>query len=256
MANQNNNALTEYIERARKVLQHEQRTNHQDQAIRSGGLEAFVGRWIDETSNICKNAQLDPQPLYRFAEQLEAYRKQDPMQRAASLRAALAILNELDNHTRKRTAGVDATVSDSITASKSNTEKHEPPSKTAHESTTPNRQATAAKPVADKAIVDKMETSRNPIRLEAGMSQGHTTLTLLSADITAIPGVGPTVATRLHSLGIHTVRDLLFYFPREHRDYSKLEKIANIPYGEMTTTMGLIWEVETQRINNGRTRTI
>ncbi len=88
------------------------------------------------------------------------------------------------------------------------------------------------------------------------MSQGHTALTLLRADITAVPGVGPSAATRLHTLGIRTVQDLLFYFPREHRDYSKLEKIANVPFNELTTTMGLIWEVKTQRINNGRTRTI
>ena len=58
------------------------------------------------------------------------------------------------------------------------------------------------------------------------MTQGHTVMTLLTADVTAVPGVGPSVATRLHTLGIRTVRDLLFYFPREHRDYSKLEKIC------------------------------
>jgi ATP-dependent DNA helicase RecG len=93
------------------------------------------------------------------------------------------------------------------------------------------------------------------VHLEAGMSQGHTALTLLSADITAVPGVGPSVATRLHHLGIRTIRDLLFYFPREHRDYSKLEKIANLPFNELTTTMGMIWEVTTQRTSSGRTRT-
>ncbi len=52
------------------------------------------------------------------------------------------------------------------------------------------------------------------------------------------------------------MRDLLFYFPREHRDYSKLEKIANIPLGEVTTTLGLIWDVENTRTSGGRVRTI
>ena len=85
---------------------------------------------------------------------------------------------------------------------------------------------------------------------------GHTVLTLLTADVTAIPGVGPTVAKRLQHLGIRTIRDLLFYFPREHRDYSKLVKIAHIPFDEVTTTMGLLWDVKTQHTNNGRTRTI
>lgn len=88
------------------------------------------------------------------------------------------------------------------------------------------------------------------------MSAGHASLTLLSADVTAVPGVGPSIAAKLHSLGIRTVRDLLFYFPRQHRDYSKLEKIANIPFGEVTTTLGLIWDVETVRTSRGLARTI
>ena len=91
-----NPTLTSYIERARKVLQHEQRTNHQDQAIKPGGLEIFVVRWADEVSSICKNAGLDLRPIHSFTEYLEGYRQQDPMQRAASLRAALATLNELE----------------------------------------------------------------------------------------------------------------------------------------------------------------
>src|SRR5205814_2271648 len=91
-----NPTLTSYIERARKVLQHEQRTNHQDQAIKPGCLELFVVRWADETSTICKNTGLELSSIHHFAEHLEGYRKQDPMQRAASLRAALAILNELE----------------------------------------------------------------------------------------------------------------------------------------------------------------
>jgi len=88
------------------------------------------------------------------------------------------------------------------------------------------------------------------------MSSGHASLTLLSAEITAVPGVGPSVAAKLRSLGIRTIRDLLFYFPRQHRDYSKLEKITAIPFGEVATTLGLIWEVETVRTSKGLARTI
>src|SRR6266705_4668777 len=97
MSNSTTNALASYVERARKVLQHEQRTHHQDQAIKPGGLDLFVVRWADEASAACKKAGLDSGPIHRFTEHLEGYRQQDPMQRAASLRAALAILNELES---------------------------------------------------------------------------------------------------------------------------------------------------------------
>src|SRR5579859_2944055 len=99
MPDTTNNALAQYVERARKVLQHEQRTNHQDQAIKPGGLELFVVRWADQVQGACKEAGLDPRPIHSFTEYLEGYRRQDPMQRAASLRAALSILNELDGDT-------------------------------------------------------------------------------------------------------------------------------------------------------------
>src|SRR5260370_28133744 len=97
MSMHTNTVLVPYIARARKVLQLEQRANHQDTVVKPGGLEVFVVRWADETSTVCRNAGLDLKPIHRFTEHLEGYRRQDPMQRAASLRAALAILNELDN---------------------------------------------------------------------------------------------------------------------------------------------------------------
>ena len=90
--------LTSHIERARKVLYYEQRGNHQDKIVR-GGLELFAVRWADDVSSICKSAGLDLKPIHRFTEHLESYRQQDPMQRAASLRAALAILNATDGPT-------------------------------------------------------------------------------------------------------------------------------------------------------------
>ena len=64
--------------------------------------------------------------------------------------------------------------------------------------------------------------------------------------------MGPTVATRLRSIGVRNVRELLFYFPRDHRDYSKLEKIADIPFGNLVTNKGMIWDVKHNR-NGGDT---
>src|SRR5579884_2662581 len=98
MPMQNNSQLASHVERARKVLQHEQRLQYQDKAILSGGLELFASRWADETSSLCLQAGLDIAPVQHFMEYLEGYHKQDPMQRAASVRAAFAILNELDGH--------------------------------------------------------------------------------------------------------------------------------------------------------------
>jgi ATP-dependent DNA helicase RecG len=263
MSTSTTQSLATCIERARKVLQHEQRTNHQDQAIKPGGVELFVVRWADEASVLLKNAGLDVRPVYRFTEYLEGYRRQDPVQRAANMRAALSILNEIGQQANDN--GTEAPKQDTLRPNISNPMHREPGNTPSAEHSLPISQAekqpaspshSADKPVQQQEQKPAPKTSQNAIRLEAGMSAGHTVLTLLSADITAVPGVGPTVAARLHNLGIRTVRDLLFYFPREHRDYSKLTKIAQIPFNELTTTMGLIWEAKNAQTGRGRTRTI
>src|SRR6266581_4953807 len=243
MSTQSNAVLAPYVARARKVLQLEQRANHQDTVVRPGGLELFVVRWAEETSAVCKSAGLDLVPIHHFTEHLEGYRRQDPMQRASSLRAALAILDGLDGY-GQRSKSTPATSTTPATL---------------HVQTgasTPSKPTATAKPAPKTDAKPSPGAPQSPIRLDAGMSQGHTVLALLSADVTAVPGVGASAAARLHHLGIRTVRDLLFYFPREHRDYSKLEKIVNIPFGEVTTTLGLIWDVENVRTSGGRVRTI
>src|SRR6266702_203491 len=105
MPDSTNTQLAPLIERARKVLQYEQRGNHQDRVV-NGGLELFVVRWADEASAVCKKAGLDLKPIYRFTENLEGYRRQDPMQRASSLRAALSVLNELENSGANNNPGI------------------------------------------------------------------------------------------------------------------------------------------------------
>jgi ATP-dependent DNA helicase RecG len=273
MPDSTNTQLAPLIERARKVLQYEQRGNHQDRVV-NGGLELFVVRWADEVSAVCKHVGLDPKPIYRFTEHLEGYRRQDPMQRAASLRAAIVILNELesngqgdnaDSFSPSRREGAEESGRTATTGQpQAGQPQGSPLQVTAPEMGEDTRGATitgrpqAGRPQGSPLQVTATKNSGSPntMRFEAGMSAGHASLTLLSADITAIPGVGPSVAAKLHSLGIRTIRDLLFYFPRQHRDYSKLEKIAHIPFGEVATTLGLIWEVETIRTSKGLARTI
>jgi ATP-dependent DNA helicase RecG len=180
MPDSTNSQLAPLIERARKVLQYEQRGNHQDRVVK-GGLELFVVRWADEVSAICKKAGLDLKPIYRFTENLEGYRRQDPMQRASSLRSALSVLNELEhsgagNNTSNTSRATNpGEVSPDITETSSiRGELLEIP---------PSRRPQGS------PLQKPDSREREPIRLEAGMSSGHASLTLLSAEITAVPGV-------------------------------------------------------------------
>lgn len=262
MAKQNHAALTAYVERARKVLQHEQRTNHQDRAIRPGGMEAFVARWSSDTRAICQNEGLNPEPILRFTQLLGEYSRQDPMQRVASLRAALAILNELDS-TKVNASSLPAASASLPLAERAFPQESAlqprvssagpPPSArppaAVQRSSEPKASAIEPPPVSPQP---RPSQERPP---HPALEQGQSALTLLQTAITAIPGVGHGTETRLKHLGIATIQDLLFYFPRDHRDYSKLLKIADLPFNEVCTTMGLIWEVSSKRTNGGRVLT-
>ena len=66
----------------------------------------------------------------------------------------------------------------------------------------------------------------------------------LKSDIMYLKGIGPKIAYILNKLGIYTVSDLLYYFPRKHIDYSARCKIKDLQIGDTTTIFGKIKSVE------------
>ena len=66
----------------------------------------------------------------------------------------------------------------------------------------------------------------------------------LKSDVMYLKGIGPKIAYILNKLGIYTVGDLLYYFPRKHVDYSTRTKIRDLTPGETTTVFGTIRSVE------------
>ena len=51
----------------------------------------------------------------------------------------------------------------------------------------------------------------------------------LSSKIELIPGVGPKMATKLNKLGVETIDDLFYYYPRKYSDYTDITEISDIP---------------------------
>ena len=66
----------------------------------------------------------------------------------------------------------------------------------------------------------------------------------LKSDVMYLKGIGPKIAYILNKLGIYTVSDLLYYFPRKHVDYSTRTRIKDLEVGETTTIFGTIKSVE------------
>jgi ATP-dependent DNA helicase RecG len=56
----------------------------------------------------------------------------------------------------------------------------------------------------------------------------------LDAPIQAIKGVGAALTEKLNALGVETVQDMLYFFPRRYEDFSHITKIADIAPGKVT----------------------
>ena len=66
----------------------------------------------------------------------------------------------------------------------------------------------------------------------------------LSEPVTSVKGVGPAVAERLATLGLATVRDLLWHFPRLYQDRSNLTPIAAARPGALEALCGTVREAK------------
>jgi len=69
----------------------------------------------------------------------------------------------------------------------------------------------------------------------------------LSTPIENIPRIGPVFQKKLKKLGIKTVQDLLFHFPRRYEDFSNLIPISKVKINEICTVYGKILGIETKR---------
>ncbi|MFA5367826.1 MAG: DEAD/DEAH box helicase, partial [Dehalococcoidia bacterium] len=74
----------------------------------------------------------------------------------------------------------------------------------------------------------------------------------LDSPITDIRGVSDKLAPRFRKLGVNTVRDMLYFFPRRHIDYSKRQTVAALQVGQEQTVVANIWQ--TQEVRPGGRR--
>ena len=74
----------------------------------------------------------------------------------------------------------------------------------------------------------------------------------LSAPLTVLQGVGPRTAQSLKPLGLETLGDLLYYFPRRYDDYSNLKPINHLNYGDELTVIGTIQSISTRPVRGGQ----
>jgi len=76
------------------------------------------------------------------------------------------------------------------------------------------------------------------------------------APITTIKGIGEKKQEALDRMGIHSIHDLLYTFPRRHDDYSKLKPIGSLWYGEFVTVIGSVESVSSRAVRSGKMKIV
>ncbi len=77
------------------------------------------------------------------------------------------------------------------------------------------------------------------------------TNTVLSQSIQYLKGVGPVRGKILEHMGIHTILDMLYYFPRDYKDHSRIQRISGARIGAEITIQGKVLGINT-RISRNR----
>ena len=138
----------------------------------------------------------------------------------------------------------------------------EQPEKPAQPAPTPSEQplpkSHAPEPAPEPAPAPADQPQQKPPAPEPEPSppeeQGpqKTSIEALNAPVTVLPGVGPKHGETLKHLGLETLEDMLYFFPRRYDDYSELKTINRLEFGEQVTVIGTIQSTNTRKVRNGR----
>jgi len=74
----------------------------------------------------------------------------------------------------------------------------------------------------------------------------------IDSPITIIRGISLSLATKFNKLGVKTVRDLLYFFPHRHLDYSQRKPVSQLTEGKEETIVANVWQAQEIRLGGRR----
>jgi ATP-dependent DNA helicase RecG len=98
----------------------------------------------------------------------------------------------------------------------------------------------------EKRATPRPQASRPSPKTESSGGEG------LAASIQTLSGVGPARAQQMARLGIETIRDLIYHFPRRYDDFGQLKQINQLNLGEEVTVVGVVRKAENQQTGQRR----
>ena len=248
------------LDKLAKFLRLEASRGYDNRAV-LGGLERTLDPWLSEAQ-----AAGVPEEIQRqVREELTSYAGRSPEERQSSLTALRSLIGEVADaepdapQIGPATTGPDVTFrsdpdpTPSVAMRKpepSEPERAPEPPMPAPEEPTP--------PGFDSAADDLLEEEEDepPPRPAAPEDLTPVEEAAFRAPLTTLPGIGPKSAQTLSKLGLNTLGDLLFYFPRRYDDYSALKTINRVWFGEEVTIIATVDEIKLRPIRGGRMKLV
>lgn len=91
-----------------------------------------------------------------------------------------------------------------------------------------------------KAPLVRKPKPRRASRKHFDLAEATAALEQLNQPVTTLKGVGATRAEQLAKLGLYTLNDLLFHFPRRYDDYTRLLPINRLLVGQSQVVIGTV----------------
>ncbi len=189
-----------------------------------GGFGALANSWPADA----REAGLPGTLIARVVQLLRKYEEKSPEDRRKDLIELTSWLGLSEIGDFPPVPGVDS--------------KPKPAAEASSRPSTPSVAKTLTQSIQTKSS-RKSEPSARQIQPQTG----------LDAPVSVIRGVGDNQVKNLARLGISTIRDLLYHFPRRYDDYSKLKTINQLRVGEEATIVASVSNVVRIPTRKGRT---
>lgn len=256
-----NNPTNDAFERLKKILTLEKRQAYRNKAV-IGGLDKFATRWEQDARQEMPEQATNITAIVDLLSSYPAIPDQESRARRVN-----DILSRLS---RQPTPAPPATPPSRPTREPAPAPR--PARETAPPSRAPAKTPPAQRPAkpnpaarpeptpprpapAEAAVEPAARERRPPHRRAKPLSPAEVDLGLL-APVTTLPSIGPHYAALLERVGVQTVEDMLWLFPRRYVDYSHLQPISSLQRGDDVTVLATVWEVGERRLRSGQTAAV
>ncbi|HKF95861.1 MAG TPA: OB-fold nucleic acid binding domain-containing protein, partial [Gammaproteobacteria bacterium] len=225
------------LEKLRKFFRLEHENGYSNSAI-IGGLAKMLDYWEGDA----RADQIQEEVIQAVVQRLRSYDGLTPQSRADVLRGLWKRIGETYPEAAQKTRPVQQVE----VQSKQRLPQPPPPQEEAPLPPEPEP------PHREQSQQPRQQHIAPPRSQNVPGARTSATPAALDAQLTVLQGVGPSNASSLAKLGLHTLGDMLYFYPRRYDDYSQLKPIKNLMYGEIVTVIGTVQTVHTRPIRGGK----